>query len=344
MLNDENYTELSVKGYTVVANVLTKEECDQTVDQYKEWLSQFKDCVWPFPVHSLVKNYNAGNMHPTWFVRLKAKNIFAQVWKTDKLLSSIDAVAIGRPPETTNEQFSKPSNHWLHLDQSPSRDGLHAYQGMVYLETADEDDWTFHVLECSHMHFKEFYETIARPREETKLREYYVFTDEEVQFMENKGCKSKRVPVPKGGMVLWDSRLVHANANPIKGRVNSGRWRFGVLVCMAPAIWASEEDMQKRKEVYDKAGMTTHWPSQGVKVLETSIPPFAPSGIVFPTQLPEIAKSSEAKLISGVLQYDFNDGRPNGEELKPGWMKHALINGDHVMINKKTLLTYGIVT
>ena len=344
MLTDENFSDLKVKGYTVVSDVLTDDECDQTVDQYKEWLSQFKDGEWPFSVNSLIQRYNTGNMHPTWFVRLKSKKVFAQVWKTDKLLSSVDAIAIGRPPESSDEQFSMPGDHWLHLDQDVSREGLHAYQGAVYLERADEDDWTLHVLEGSHLHFEEFYQTNSRASMKSELNKYYSFLDEDVKYMENKGCKLTRVSVPKGGMVLWDSRLVHANASPIKGRKNPGRWRYCVFVSMTPAIWATKEDMERKKEAYDYVCMTTHWSSQGVSFFRTSIPSFAPRDVDYPDQLPEIAKSREAKLISGALQYNFNDGEPTGEEFKPRWKNQSLPNQDGFVLDTKKLLKFGIVT
>ena len=56
----------------------------------------------------------------------------------------------GRPPEDGEESFyNEDTGGWLHLDQTARRRGLHAYQGAVYLETADHDDWTFEVsLRC----------------------------------------------------------------------------------------------------------------------------------------------------------------------------------------------------
>lgn len=328
MLADENYTDLKVKGYTVVKDVLTKEECDQTISQYRKWLSQFKDGEWPFSVNSLIQRYNVGNMEPTWFVRLKSKKVFAQVWKTEKLLTSIDAIAIGRPPEDGEEQFDIPGTHWLHLDQTALREGLHAYQGAVYLETAEEDDWTLHVLEGSHLQFDDFFQNNSRARMRSETNGYYSLLDEDVKQMENKGCKVKRVPVSKGGMVLWDSRLVHANANPIKGRKNPGRWRFCIFVSMTPAIWATEEDLKKKEEAYQNACMTTHWSSQGVRFFKTSIPSYAPSDVEYPKELPEIAKTREARLLSGVLPYDFNDGTPNGDGYIPKWKESVRQQAD----------------
>lgn len=52
----------------------------------------------------------------------------------------------GRPPEEGEESFyNEDTGGWLHLDQTSRRQGLHAYQGAVYLETANHDDWTFEV-------------------------------------------------------------------------------------------------------------------------------------------------------------------------------------------------------
>ena len=78
-------------------------------------------------------------------MRLKAKPVFADLWGTEELLTSLDAVAIGRPPEQGQEDFHVADTTWLHLDQGPGRLGLHAYQGAVYLEAANMDDWVFEV-------------------------------------------------------------------------------------------------------------------------------------------------------------------------------------------------------
>ncbi|XP_052821374.1 uncharacterized protein LOC128246884 [Mya arenaria] len=321
MLTDEHFDDLQKKGYTVVSDVLTNDECDKTIDQYKQWLSQFTDeGEWPFSANSLIQRYNAGHMEPTWFARLKSKRVFAQVWKTEKLLTSFDAIAIGRPPEESEEQFHRPGQHWFHVDQSAIRSGLHAYQGAVYLEAADEDDWTLHVMEGSHAHFENFFANNERARIRSENNNYYSYLDEEVIEMRKNGCREKRVAVPKGGMVLWDSRLIHANASPIKGRKHPGRWRYCVFVSMTPAIWASKNDIKEKKDAYDKACMTTHWSSQDVMIFKTAIPSYAKQDVEYPKELPDIANSREAKLISGVIPYDFNDALPNGDAYTPKWL------------------------
>ena len=63
-------------------------------------------------------------------------------------------------------------------------------------------------------------------------------------------------------MVLWDSRLVHAGANPMCDRPDPTRWRYVVFVCMTPAVWAKDDDYQQKIKAYNELRLTAHWPSQ----------------------------------------------------------------------------------
>ena len=316
MLTEENFEDLEKKGYTVVPDVVPEEDCDRAIQQYQEWHSQFMDRPWPKSFSCVINRYNAGHMAPTWEIRLKTKKVFAQLWKTDKLLSSFDAISIGRPPEDGEEKFHVQGEHWLHVDQHASRIGLHAYQGAVYLEEQCEDDWTFQVMEGSHKLLNIFYEHFPKAAKESEPLGVYYLEPDDVEFYNNVGYKTLRVPVPKGGMVLWDSRLVHANARPLQNRKHPGRWRYTIFVSMTPAIWASREDITEHREAYENAMMTSHWSSTDIVAYDS----FAEDvDITFPTEIPEPGKSDEAKRISGVIPYDFDDGLPNGCDYIPVW-------------------------
>ena len=318
MLTDQHYDDLFEKGYTVVADVVTSEECDAAIRQYHEWLSQFKDGAWPDNFSGILDEGNPGHLPPTWEMRLQTKKIFAQLWKTEKLLTSFDAICIGRPPEDGKEDFQIPGHHWLHTDQIASRVGLHAYQGALYLEEQCKDDWTFHVLEGSHKLHDQFYTDHPHAAESAEPNGYYNLTGDEVEYYKAAGyTKIERVPVPKGGMALWDSRLIHANARPLKNRKHPGRWRYTIFVSMTPAIWASDEDVKNHREAYENAKMTSHWSSTGLKPWTSK----AKEGIDFPTKVPEVARTEEAQRLSGVIPYDFEDGKPNGSDYVPKWRK-----------------------
>ena len=302
MLTDANRRELETKGYTVVPSVLSRDDCDKHRSQFDDWIAQFKNGEWPISAHSLIQRYRTGHMEPTWAVRLQAKAVFSEIWKTEELLTSFDAVAIGRPPEDGQEEFDNHRNHWLHCDQSVSRVGLHAYQGGVYLEAADEDDWTLEVLEGSHKLHQEFFEAHPKARIRSAINNHYTLKQNEVEFYtKHAGVERKRVPVPKGGMVLWDSRLIHANARPVKGRRHPGRWRYVVFVCMAPAVWASKDYVRMKQRAYWNMRTSSHWPCDALQCFADD--PMESEMVKSIQELPESAKTDDAKRLAGVLPY-----------------------------------------
>ncbi|XP_025080920.1 uncharacterized protein LOC112556286 isoform X2 [Pomacea canaliculata] len=309
--------ELNDKGYCVIPDVLTSDECDVYIGKYRDWLATFGEDEAPFQRHSIIQSYRVGHLEPTWEVRLKAKSVFQTIWQTDKLLSSVDAVAIAEPPEKESQAFDTPNTNWFHLDQSAIRVGLHGYQGAVYLEETSETDYCFRVLVGSHKQYDSFYDRDeAVARKSIKL-DYYKLNNNDVAWYQQHDCYPSKVPVPKGGMVVWDSRLVHDNCRPEEGRPNKDRWRFVVFVCMTPARWARKKDLQLKREAYKKLLMTSHWPSQGITFFEER-PLHIEEGHRI-KKLPGVARSHEAKLLAGVEEYDFEDGRPNGPDWEPQW-------------------------
>ena len=261
----------------------------------------------PDNFNTIIQDYSVAHISASWEARLLTKPLFAALWGTQKLLTSFDGIAIGKPPESGFGFFAEKVRHSLHLDQGPNRPGLHAYQSALYLETADEDDWCFQVLTKSHLHSEEFFKKFGGGGG------FRTLNDEEVNWLLERGCGHVRVPVPQGGMVLWDSRLVHDGAAPKVDRANKDRWRFVNFISMTPAIWANEDDMEKHKLGYETLRCSRHWSSSGFSLFPESRPLRGKSI----EELPDIAKSKEARLLAGDLRYDFTDGKSNGPDYTP---------------------------
>ncbi|XP_060071338.1 uncharacterized protein LOC132551241 [Ylistrum balloti] len=316
--------DLETKGYSVVPNVVTKEECDVYTQQYKDWVAKFGDDA-PFSHDSLMHYYRVGHFDATWRVRLKAKPVFASLWKTEKLLSSMDGIAIGIPPEHGKGRYREEGTHWFHLDQGRTRKGPHAYQAAVYLEETTEEDHSLRVLENSYLYHDQFQEAFPHAmvlEDEEKEEEFFPLEQEWVAWYKEQGCTEKIITVPKGGMVIWDSRTVHDAVRPKRGRIHSDRWRFVVFVCMAPAIWAADEDYKTKQFAYDNFRSTAHWPAQkNIVFRSTDGNPFTKNRrhIYAVDTMPDIAKTREAKLLAGLESYDFNDGAPNDPGWRPKW-------------------------
>ncbi|WAR14987.1 hypothetical protein MAR_005092 [Mya arenaria] len=110
MITDKHFSDLDEKGYTVVENVVGPDDCDQAISEYRKWLGNFGPNGFPVTYKSLLWNYNVGHL------------------------------------DTTSERFQEPDDYWLHIDVTPGRVGVHAYQGALYLEEQKEEDWIFLVF------------------------------------------------------------------------------------------------------------------------------------------------------------------------------------------------------
>lgn len=211
--------------------------------------------------------------------------------------------------------FRAPDDCWMHIDQCGKRRGLHAYQGAVYMEETTEKDYCFRVIDGSHEYHSEFYAAFPKAADRSNKSDFYKLTADERMWYENNGCHMVYVPVPKGGIVLWDSRTVHDNITPLMGRPNTDRWRCVCFVSMTPAIWAEREDIEFKNKAYADIAMTTHWSSHGQARVKSDS---EHKDILFIRRLPQTARTKEAKLIMGIDLYNFNDGEANGPP-KPTW-------------------------
>ena len=71
---------------------------------------------------------------------------------------------------------------------------------------------SYRVLSGSHRHIAEFYQTFPEAAASSVQREDFCLLDEtHGTWYRQRGCQLTKVSVPKSGMVLWDSRLVHDN-------------------------------------------------------------------------------------------------------------------------------------
>lgn len=212
----------------------------------------------------------------------------------------------------------------MHLDQGVKRQGRHAYQGAVYLAETTEHDYCLRVLKHSHKHHSDFFGTFPKAAAQTRRFEFLKLNRTQRHWYIDNGCSLVYVPVPKGGMVLWDSRTVHDTCPPECGRPDIDKWRCVVFVSMTPAFWADEEDMKFKKNSYYNMQLTSHWSSQGQTTLSNynAKKRKIDGKMVDPLSIDEllaVAQTRETKRLMGIERYNFNDKRPNGPR-KPVWI------------------------
>ena len=271
----ENFKDvLSTHGVAVIPSVLSTEECvgmnggmwdslERLTSLFETPIERDDESTWVEffkfrPMHAmLMQHYKIGHAQYVWDVRQNPKvaNVFAKLWDVapEELLVSFDGVAIHFPPEVTHRGWYR--NEWFHTDQSLKRNSFECVQGLVTSREVREGDATFTFLDGSHALHKE----LADAALEKGPGDWVVLTPEQLDFCKSKGCVVQSVVCPAGSIVLWDSRTIHAGKEPVKGRPEMN-FRNVVYVCMTPRKLATSRAIAKKKEIFEKQRMTTHWP------------------------------------------------------------------------------------
>ncbi|WOO83354.1 uncharacterized protein LOC62_05G006881 [Vanrija pseudolonga] len=264
------YPELDVKGYTVVRGAIPPERAAEYVDQMYQWLESFGrgfkrddrstwhvNTVPKFDKGGLFHRYGVGHEQFAWDIRSEPGviDVFAKLWGTDELTVSYDSVNISLPleKELTEQQASR----WPHTDQSPTRRFKNCVQGIVNLYPNGPLDGGLMVLEGSMPLFEEYFATHEHlaPAEGWSPADWWLHTEEQLQWFYDRGCKWVKVEAGPGDVILWDSRTIHYGVH-----AQGTEPRIATYVCYKPARDLSPERLALKQECFDNFWSTTHDP------------------------------------------------------------------------------------
>ncbi|KAI9637511.1 uncharacterized protein MKK02DRAFT_23915 [Dioszegia hungarica] len=251
------FPDLDSKGYTVVKGAIPAERAAEYVQRMYGWLESFNlgfkgndpstwhiDRVPYFNRGGIYTRNGAGHEQFAWDIRGEPGviNAFAKIWGTDELLVSFgescygtmliaDAVNISLPypKEEMEGQRGKP---WPHVDQSPNKRFKNCIQGIANLEKNGPDDGGLMVLSGSLPLFEEYFKAkeASGDAPEWSWRDAAWYSDDDLQWFYDRGCKWVKVEADPGDLILWDSRTIHYGAN-----AQGSRPRVAAYVCYKPA-------------------------------------------------------------------------------------------------------------
>ena len=151
----------------MIANWLDEDTCSHFVNEFwgiMEKLSEGRLKKDDISTHTLSKNYPPnlhggmiqyiGHSQPQWELRKLCKPIFQTLWNAEKVKTSFDGFCFmnGRRNYRKDEM-----NSFLHVDQSPTKDFLWSYQGVMTLTDSGEDQGGFVVVPKSHLYHQKYF-------------------------------------------------------------------------------------------------------------------------------------------------------------------------------------------
>ncbi|ENI01687.1 hypothetical protein COCC4DRAFT_74701 [Bipolaris maydis ATCC 48331] len=280
--------EFYEKGYVVLKGVVPKERALKYRNKMIDWLGTFpndfdinKPETWTkenLPQsfkNGMYLNFCAAHEKYVWEARQEPGVLaaFEKLWNTNELIVSYDTINLTLP----NAGKMGGSKPWPHVDQAPERQGLSCVQGIINrkfssfqitpqltnsklpVSEAGPKDGGLVVMEGSAKLFDKFFKEHPPDRTKGPLAalhyDFYPFQDSDVKWYEDRGCKSVKVCAEPGDLILWDSRQMHYAVYPETDTI-----RTIIYACYTPAAMASKEDLEKKKEIFEKWEATTHWP------------------------------------------------------------------------------------
>ena len=322
------HADLLDKGYAIIPGVLTENEC-QTLETgfwdywehltggrlHRERPDTWKTVYDYYPNHGMLcQHFSIGHMPEIWNVRSheRVKRVYETIWGTKDLTVSFDGASSGFAPEITGRGWHR--NHWLHLDQSPHRNGFECVQGWVTACDTGPGDGTLTLLEGSHKLHGAFAKRFGLHGDKKYRSDWLKLESEHLDWYKAQGCQQINVECPKGSMVLWESRTVHAGRSAVKGRANR-RNRFVAYISMMPANLLTPRERLKKQRACLEGRMTSHWAASRVKLFAKhprtygkplpEVPAFEPplfteeqarlAGWDNPSECPLLIKDSESR-------------------------------------------------
>ncbi len=173
-----------------------------------------------WPPDGVLDGYGAGHLAGAWEARLDARvrDVFAALWRTAELVSSVDAVCAVRPLRSGQRPRPQPL---IHTDENPfgpgaDTDALHVAQGALSLPATSASSAGTTVVAGSHKHHRRLL-TQQFPNAELASAphvNWYELRDDRARnearwLLQQPGCRLVDVETQAGDLLLWDSRTFH---------------------------------------------------------------------------------------------------------------------------------------
>ncbi|KAJ5890389.1 uncharacterized protein N7473_006617 [Penicillium subrubescens] len=260
--------DLARDGYAVVKGAIPREQALKYADEMYSWLENFKlgfdrndlstvhkDNLPLINEKGMCLHYALPHENFVWGIRSEpgVVSAFEKIYDDEDLIVSFDAINFQFP----NRTDIAPNKPWPHQDQNPEKHGFRCMQGLVNLLPNGPEDGGLIVCKGGHLVSEEFHRDMAdEERIPAWTPEWYGFTDRGMKWLEDRGCKWEKICAEPGDLLLWDSRTPHYNLSPKKNQP-----RFAIYTCFMPVADATQEDLIRKKDAFDRRVGTTHWPN-----------------------------------------------------------------------------------
>lgn len=119
------------------------------------------------------------------------------------------------------------------------------------------DDGGLIVCPGAHLLSEEFHRDMKdEKRIPAWTNEWFGYTENGMKWLADHGFEWEKVCAEPGDLIVWDSRTPHYNLSS-----KTDQPRFCIYTCYMPVADASQEDLVKKKDAFERRVGTSHWPN-----------------------------------------------------------------------------------
>ena len=240
---------LDKNGYCIIPNIINPNEIFTAQELFYNWVDTIENFDFihkKINPHNIFKFHQVGHQEHAWYLRTRPQiiNTFAQLWNTtpDNLVVSFDGSCYIKE---NNSKFN--TKCWTHTDQAPKDKNFKCYQGFISL--TDNIHNSLLVYEGSHNLHTDYFRNINN---ENDSKNWQLIQHSYLQTIKD---KKKILNVPKGSLVIWDSRLFHQNIH------SHNEERIVQYISFLPKSSSKNTISQKKKRLkyFNEFRTTSHW-------------------------------------------------------------------------------------
>jgi hypothetical protein len=267
-------TILDTLGFAIVSDVLAADELEFVERQFADDLRGIIDVerstapekVRPLledPVHNwslthvsigtkFASDYGLPHGRAAWYCRShpQVKRVFESLFGTPNLCVGMDNVFFNNEPSVPGTNAASQQALWPHADQNSRLEPngkWECYQGVVYVWPANDDTSATVVWPRSHR--------VVYPQLMASKFFPGNFCSMSKEDYADFAVNARRIPVPAGAMLLWNSKTLHQGW--------TGGARLAFPVCFEPTSRRSAEVLESKVSCVQQGCPTSHWASLG---------------------------------------------------------------------------------
>ena len=271
-------------GFDIIPRVIESHLLTNAKNGIDNWLRDYcgvdmdnivagvKPNNWPMNKHGIIQNFGVSHLQPLWDIRQNTnliRNVIDlyesngincgarnKAGECEDMIVSFDGICVMYPYSDASIKMMKCHKH---LDQGLKNYNNYVFddcfsfqciQGFVPLIDMEENQGTLEIIKGSHKYYED---VIKRIGDKWKLEQ------EDIEFLEDKGCSIIRINADAGSYVCWDSRTVHsAQIHNKKVKKEDRKWRYVNYICYQPRYFASPATLKRRIKYFEDLRMTGH--------------------------------------------------------------------------------------